>query len=295
MRTDIIATPPPRSHARLTLAAAVTVLLALTLALLNPIGGAQRAQAFDGHPTFTIGSDRWAYYDFISKIRLAVNTYNNNVPGSSSTIDHTANIGSQRPESAGFYDVDIQTWNNPTYVRVRLRRSDLYVVGWWSSDAVYNYIDTTTAGSGAPSGSRPTAYRADYPSLEGAAGSTRYEVGFSRESMNNAIWTLYNARPSGNTQTIRNQAHAVLMLTQFLSEAVRFEGVANLIGPAMDSGATGQVPHQVAGEENNWAQLSKRFNSLLASGTSDANPLTAYTADYWGNILSVVLYQLSDY
>ncbi|MGW1786126.1 ribosome-inactivating family protein [Streptomyces sp. NPDC002143] len=296
MNTDIIAVTPPRGRARLSLYVAATVLLALFLGLLNPLGAGQSAQAADGNPHFKIGTDRWSYYDFISKIRRGVNAYNNSVPGSSSTVDHTTNIPDARhPESAGFFDVDVQAWNNDMFVRIRLRRVDLYVVGWWSSDGVYNYIDPSTAASGAPSNSRATVFRGDYGSLESIAGASRYEVTFSRDSMNTAVWALYNARPSGTAQRHREQAHAVLMMTQFISEAARYVGIANLLGPTMDLNGQGHIPWQIAGEENNWGRLSADFNKMLKERTSDSTPSTAWTADYWGNLVTVVLYQLSDY
>ncbi|WP_327722245.1 ribosome-inactivating family protein [Streptomyces sp. NBC_00490] len=300
-----------------------TLVLSFFIALLGPLGATTASAANPirtNGPLFRVGAmDRWGYWGFINEIRRQVNVSNNAVPGSHDTIDHTPIA-----DHGEYIDVRIQMWGNEHYVPIRLRRSDLYVIGWWSSDGVYNHLDTV-AESLTPTTNldengrvmrdrngreifryvahRQTPFTGDYPTLEHAARATRSEIGFSREALSSAAWDLYNARhPEGRhaaTET-RLQAHAVLMMTQFISEATRFRGVANTLGWANEASADQpnreiHLPWQLVGEENNWGRLSSLFNTLLGGRGGSSHPDRAYTADYWGHLVTVTLYTLADY
>jgi hypothetical protein len=300
----------PRQRTRkITIGTIVTTLvLSIFATLVGPLGGLSTASAQDRVPRFKIGEMKSAQYtDFINQIHRQINAADNGVPGSYNTVDHTS-------DTTEFFDVDVQMWGSEDFVRIRLRRSDLYLVGWWSSDAVYNRVDSEAA-SGAPAGSRPTNFRADYPSLERVAGASRYEIGFSRDALNTAAWNLYNARQptdrDGGNQAateIRNQARAVLMMTQFLSEAARFRGVATRLSFANEERADHDpvyIPWQVAGQENDWGTLSERFNRWLGAARAAGNPQIAdpdtheptrvWTIDQWNNLVGFTLATLADY
>lgn len=313
---------PRQRTRRVTMGTVVTTLvLSIFATLVGPLGELSTASAQDRIPRFKIGEmNRWNYWDFINQVRRQVNGADNQVPGSSETVDHTPNV----PE---FIDVDMQMWGNDSFVRLRLRRSDLYLMGWWSSDAVYNRMDSEAA-SGTPAEAwdnrgqvtrwapnRPTNFNADYPSLEARSGASRYEIGFARDALNTAAWNLYNARQptdsDGGNQArteIRNQARAVLMMTQFISEAARFRGIATRLGYANEESADHDpvyIPWQVAGEENNWGTLSERFNRWLQAartaqnaGVADPNggePARVWTIDRWNRLIGLTLTALADY
>ncbi|MFC8677120.1 ribosome-inactivating family protein [Streptomyces griseorubiginosus] len=298
-----------------------TLVLSIFSTLVGPLGQISTASAQDRIPRFKIGEmNRWNYWDFINQIRRQVNGADNQVPGSSSTVDHT-------PNTREFIDVDVQMWGNDQFVRLRLRRGDLYLMGWWSNDAVYNRLGGE-AESGTPAvawnnrgevtqwaANRPTNFNADYPNLENRAGVARNEIGFSRDALNTAAWNLYDARQptdrDGGNQArteIRNQARAVLMMTQFISEATRFRGIGTRLGYANEPAADRDpvyIPWQVTGEENNWGTLSGRFNRWLGAARAQHNAgaadpqsgerVGAWTIDQWNRLVGVTITALADY
>ncbi|GLP67438.1 hypothetical protein TUSST3_40600 [Streptomyces sp. TUS-ST3] len=98
------------------------------------------------------------------------------VPIPGTRRDHTD------PVSTGFFDVMVGGRDNA--VRTRLRRSDLYLVGWFTGNDTYNYIgprdqagipDTHNhpATPGQRGGSWQLARVASYGRLEGMAGAHR--------------------------------------------------------------------------------------------------------------------------
>ncbi|SNX62614.1 ribosome inactivating protein [Streptomyces sp. TLI_55] len=313
---------PRQRTRRLTIGMIITTLvLSIFATLVGPLGQLSTASAQDRIPRFQVGNqNRWDYWGFINQIRRQVNGSDNRVPGSSNTIDHTAG-------DRDWIDVDIQMWENPNFVRIRLRRGDLYLMGWWSNDGVYNRLGGE-AESGTPAvawnnqgqvtqwaPNRPTNFNADYPNLESRAGVARNEMGFSRDSLNTAAWNLYNARTptdrDGGNQAateIRNQARAVLTMTQFLSEATRFRGIATRLGYANDAASDHDpvyIPWQVVGSENNWGTLSNRFNRWLQAARAAGNAgvpdpdrgdrMGAFTIDNWNNLVGVTVTALADY
>ncbi|MEU6804769.1 ribosome-inactivating family protein [Streptomyces neyagawaensis] len=314
---------PRQRTRRLTIGTVITtLLLSIFATLLGPLGELSTASAQDRIPRFQVGNqDRWAYWGFINQIRRQVNGADNGVPGSSETIDHTPN------DTGDFIDVDIQMWENPNYVRIRLRRGDLYLMGWWSNDGVYNRLGGE-AESGTPAvawnnrgevtqwaPNRPTNFNADYPNLQNRAGVSRNEIGFNRDHLNTAAWNLYDARTpvnrDGGNQAateIRNQARAVLTMTQFISEATRFRGIATRLGYANEQPADNNpvyLPDVVVQSENNWGALSSRFNEWLAAarrtgnaGIADPNNgprMGAFTYDRFGNLVGITVTALADY
>lgn len=272
-----------RARAATIAAAVIALAISAVAGLLGPLGGAPSAHAENGNPTFYIGANNGGdYINFINDIRNRVNDgASTSVPnaGSGYDVEHTGNWPSGREAGgADFTQVDIHLWGNPNYVRLQLRRSDLYLVGWWTGEGHYNYLgDRDHAG---PSGVSPnqewaTPFGENYTNIEGWAGQTRAGLQIDRSTVNGAAWALWNANDN------RQMAQGVLMMTQFISEAARFRPMRDEIGLTMNGSSTLYLPSEYADQENDWGSLSWVFNSLLNQppGTQDQNARIG-----WGRI-----------
>jgi hypothetical protein len=265
--------------------AAIAFAISAVAGLLGPVGSVPSAHAEDGNPTFYLGSDNgYQYVNFINDLRGRVNDGgSSSVPGTTSAYEvaHTGNWPANN--AADFFRVDIHMWGNSNFVRLQLRRSDLYVVGWWTGGSTYNYLgDRQLAGpsNGASHGEWQCPFGENYTNIEGYAGQTRAGLAINRDTVNGALWNLWDARDP------RLMARGVLMMTQFLSEAARFRPLRDEIALTMGGMQEGNpptlyVPGEYADQENDWGTLSGVFNSLLRQppGTVDTNALTG-----WGRI-----------
>ncbi|MER6186925.1 ribosome-inactivating family protein [Streptomyces sp. NPDC001652] len=257
----------------------------------TPSAGAHNVQLDTRHaqtvqdqtPVFWSTGTRWDYWGFLNNIRRAQNAYNNNVPGTTDIVDHTD------PASAAFFDVMVGGRRNS--VRIRLRSSDLYLVGWFTRNDTYNYIGpanqagipathTQPAHTGQRGGNWQLTNEPSYGRLEGMArgGFTRASLRFSGPAVDAAVANLYRADHS------ELMAQSVLFFTQFISEAVRFRPIADTIGwqgftnDARDgTPLSTQLDPRLIGQENQWSSLSERFNWMLAHGEDD-DPRYAYNA-----------------
>ncbi|MEO6086547.1 MAG: ribosome-inactivating family protein [Umezawaea sp.] len=275
-----------RRHRAATVAlAAIAFAISAVAGLLVPVGSVPSAHAEDGNPTFYLGANNgYQYADFINEIRSRVNDGgSSSVPRTTSSYDvgHTGNWPANN--AADFFRVDIHMWGNPNFVRLQLRRSDLYLMGWWTGGSTYNYLgDRQLAGpsNGASHGEWRCPFGENYNNIEGYAGQTRAGLVINRDTVNAALWNLWDARDA------RLMARGVLMMTQFLSEAARFRPLRDEIALTMGGMRDGvpptlHVPTEYAEQENDWGTLSGVFNALLRQppGTVDTNALIG-----WGRI-----------
>jgi hypothetical protein len=268
--------------------AAIALALAAVAGVLGPLGALPSAHAEDGNPTFHLGNDDGStYVNFINDIRNRVNDGQyNGVPGSGGPqfdVGHTGNWPSNSRAcscTADFFQVDVHMDSNPGYVRLQVRRSDLYIVGWWTPRGWYNYLgNRDNAGPSWVSADREwqTGFGENYTDLERAAGQARAGLRIDRGTINGAVWALYNANDP------RGMARGVLMMTQFISEAARFRPLRDEI--ALRLGPNPQdplyLPQEYADQENSWDPLSAAFNNLVRQpeGTHDNTPMEG-----WGRI-----------
>ncbi|MGW4209776.1 ribosome-inactivating family protein [Lentzea sp. NPDC004789] len=267
--------PVRRRRAVAVAMAAFSLAIAAVTGLLGPLTSPPSAHAEDGNPTYYLGSQNGGdYVNFINDIRNRVNDgASTSVAGAGNAyqVDHTDARG-------GFIRVDIHMWGNPNYVRLQLRRSDLYVVGWWTGGSTYNYIGARSGAGpsdGASHGEWQTRFGEGYDSLESFAGQTRTGLAINRDSVNGAIWNLWFASND------RDMARGVLMMTQFLSEAARFRPLRDEIALTMNGNNTLVMPTEYTQQENSWSPLSVAFNTLLRQpqGTRDEEP-----REGWGRI-----------
>ncbi|WP_170166729.1 ribosome-inactivating family protein [Lentzea atacamensis] len=284
-------------------AAAIAVAaFSLAVGLLGPLGSAPSAHAEDGNPTFRIGVGDYTharddYWGFINGVRAAVDEgRDRSVPDTNVPVDHT------NPYNRYYFQVDIHAWGGGPndFVRLQIRRSDLYVVGWWSNDNWYNRVEH---GDTAPTsrwqngefrgvyGMRDTAFNGDYGSLQNVAGASRYGMHFNNSTLNDAVWALLNARGNNTAQA---QALGVLRLAQFVSEAARFRPISDFMVTAATGGDL-VLDGRIVDLQNNWGALSGRFNWLRSTRNSDANPIHAYGRNERGGVSEYVLWTAALY
>ncbi|MEU6227144.1 ribosome-inactivating family protein [Streptomyces sp. NPDC047042] len=290
-----------------------TIVLSIFTTLLGPLGVLQSASAADGNPTFRIGTDGTsAYRRFIDSIRGRVNdggsTSVRNAQGY--RVDHTPS--SVDPKSTNAYiRVDVQAWGSDVYVRLNLRRSDLYLIGWWDKFNTYHYLGTRdteatkTNKKGKPYEAESarwnggewrkskvqeqTKFGENYVDVERITGRPRAGLGIGRGTINSAVWNLYNGH--GDEQ----MAWGVLVMAQFVSEAVRLRPMRDQIATVMGSDGTFYIPREYAEMQNDWGSLSSHFNRLVQQDevqgrvTRDPQPLVGYRQDIFGDPTRLIL------
>ncbi|SED12183.1 Ribosome inactivating protein [Amycolatopsis tolypomycina] len=256
----------------------------------------------DQTPIFWWNGSRWDYFGFINAIRRSMNVYNNYVPGSSNTIDHT-----DPWNRSGSLDVVVGS-RNGHQVRIRLRRSDMYVLGWFDRNGTYQYLGNWTEANG-PGGSN-IHQALDTPSYDGiermanlgnpGQWRSRYTARFNQDVVSASADNLWNA--DFNHPELIGQA--LLVLVQFISEATRFRGISDTIGWGgfADRSADNwqfntNIPSQLVDMENNWGQLSERFDWMLENNAQDSpgNAFTGFWRNPDGSIASRLLITMADY
>ncbi|MFK0156655.1 ribosome-inactivating family protein [Streptomyces sp. NPDC090499] len=298
---------------RTTVSILAAVILALIATLVGPLGG-QPALANDGNPMFRVGSDDGTgYVNFINAVRARINDGESTVvpgAGTSYQVNHTdpsldpnnPNWPRERDRHLAYMQVDIQMWGSPNFVRLQLRRADLYLIGWWDRNNSYHYMGNRAVPQAERErmdhGSmrnahdiRRTSFDENYISLQTHADQNRSYMAISRDSISSAAWYLFD---SNNDQ---NMARGVLRMTQFLSEAARQRPLRDNIAMVMGNNDVYHIDPGFVSQENNWATLSGRFNWLLGFDSSyrDPHPLTAYRRDAWGAAVTIVLYSAVQY
>lgn len=256
-------------------------------------------------PLFWWNGSRWDYFGFLNSIRRAIHADNNNVPGSSNTVDHTDT------NNHGFFDVVIGD-RNGHQVRLRLRRDNLYLMGWFDSNDTYNYIGNSwqagipndhrqAARAGARGGNRQLLAGASYDRIERLARTERGRLHFNQDAVSSGAGVLWHA-DYGHPEFL---AQSLLFFTQFVAEAARFRGIADTIGwqGFADSTAdnwryrTTIDPHLID-QETSWDNLSQRFNWMLLNNVpqdSARNALNGALRTASGAILVYRLITMSDY
>lgn len=252
----------PRQRTRkVTIGSVVTTLvLSIFATLLGPLGVLSSANAADGHITWKIGdsdpNSPTSYAQVVKAIRNAVNAQDPTVPGAGYQVMHTDTTARQT-----YVDIDVEDAYSDTYVRVRMRASDMYLMGWWANDGQYHYADASQASS---SNSVEAPFKETYPDLEQQGGTTRYDVTYSEASLSNAVHSLLRAGDK------RDQARAFLMMAQTLAEGSRFRPIAEFfhLASAPNVQET-RLPWQLVDMENSWGQLSERFNTQMKNQQSE--------------------------
>ncbi|WP_405724414.1 ribosome-inactivating family protein [Streptomyces sp. NBC_00028] len=260
-----------------------TIVLSVFATLLGPLGVLHSASAADNNPTWKIG-DKASYAAFINRIRDLVSGGDATTPGGGAgglKIYHTTSNNNH------YVVVDVEDQHSSDYVRLRLRASDLYLVGWWAGDRdheQYHYVDRNQQMppvSGASDAAPVQApFGENYGEIEQEAGgssSNRTGIDYNQGTFNGAVQTLRKAKDvKKGSKDSRNQARAFLIMTQAVSEAARFRPIASEFATANDNHVHAKLPGYYVSMENRWDEFSKRFNRLVNENRDDT-PETALT------------------
>ncbi len=255
-------------------------------------------------PVFWADGNRWDYFAFINEVRRNVNGWDNRVPGvQGEIVDHTDVMANHQ-----FIDVFVGT-NTGQQVRIRLRASDLYIVGWFTHNDVYNYVgsawevgipaDHGQPNSGGRGGNWQLANSGNYGVLENMAGIYRSQFNYDSARVNAYALNLWRADDR------RQMAAAVVFFAQFISEAARFQGISDTIGwngfadrREDNWRMSAVIDHNLIRQENQWGTLSQRFNWMLENGRTRDDQRSALTGWYRGadNVVRwALLITLADY
>lgn len=170
-----------------------------------------------------------------------------------------------RPDATNdTFSVDISVQDegasNPNRIRVHIRASDLFVIGWLNqNENIYNRLDANTpiladcppdGASCAALTPRDTPFNGSYLSLERQAGD-RANIPLSPNSARQAVRDLSRSG-SSNAQ----QARGMIVLIQAISEAARFRPIEEMVRNTYTTEAA--TPSATLRElENSWDPMSE--------------------------------------
>lgn len=168
-----------------------------------------------------------------------------------------------------YFSVDMSVQDEgsstPSQIRLQIRASDLFVVGWLNvNEGIYNRIESGTPPFGDRVGQpRNTSYNGSYLELERRVGD-RANIPLSPNSVRQAVRDLSR---SGSTEA--QEARGLIVLIQTISEAARFRPIEELFRNTYTSEAALPPPH-ILGLENSWAPVSEIGNRHLNNPNDEA-------------------------
>ncbi|MEV7886448.1 ribosome-inactivating family protein [Streptomyces sp. NPDC002817] len=290
---DLTTSPAQRRHRtrRNTVGTIVaTVVLAIFATLLGPLGVVQSASAWapdKGSVARWKVGDRTGYAAFINALREAIRHGSAAIPGTSRQITHT------NPDSRDYINVDVEEQHSQRFVTLRLRASDLYLMGWWGGargHEQYHYVGEAhgqqmpgVPGDGDHNNLAPVQapFGENYVDLERQAGASRTEIDYSQGAYNGAVLALIHA-PSKTTDRaeVRRQARSFLIMVQALSEAARFRPMANFNTASQVDHAHNKLDGRYVSMQNRWSEFSAELNDMEATG-AHRQPENALTQWIW--------------
>ncbi|MGP3984492.1 ribosome-inactivating family protein [Streptomyces sp. KR80] len=170
--------------------------------------------------------------------------------------------------------------NGDREVRLIMRESDLYLMGWWDSgrntyfrfraddgaDFRYTADDNTRL--------QDVDYFPTYRSLESRSPTSRVQMRHGLDPMRNAVEVLATADPGSN-----NAAEAFLQMAQALSEAARFRPTEDTV--ADNWGNPARLAPELVDAQTKWGTISSLLLSRL--GTAEHSSHT-----YGGVVLNTL-------
>ncbi|MFF9040563.1 pectinesterase family protein [Streptomyces sp. NPDC014892] len=172
----------------------------------------------------------------------------------------------------------------PTFIRLFLRRSDAYLMGWrggvengvgdiaWGN---YFTLDPAAAPGGAAPLPGATAgdTRREYENLGGYtalanAGASREGMAIGAASLSEAVQRLQSAQRELSGLTLQQVAQAILQMIVGVSEAIRFRQQARETYLAITRGLALSITATHMAFHNNWGRLSRTFLLAVMAGTA---------------------------
>ncbi|WP_369386616.1 ribosome-inactivating family protein [Streptomyces sp. CG1] len=205
------------------------------------------------------------YLQFVNRVRNAVSE-----DGPSATYNANRYSFRQTRQDPNPISVRLSTGegNSVATVDLLIRPSDLYVVGWRNQNRNYWMADAGAV----PQGFEEAGFRFTYP-------QERATIPLGQQAMVQAIHTMTR------DASVSERERAMTVLAQMVSEATRFNGIAQSISGLRSSDSTshrdrperwytGSAPAPaVLDMENNWGALSVTLADLQ-NGQPPRNPIS---------------------
>ncbi|MGW1714880.1 pectinesterase family protein [Streptomyces sp. NPDC002156] len=183
-----------------------------------------------------------------------------------------------------FIAVDLEAEDRPELIRLFIRRSDAYIMGWRSAtrDGDVAYLSTfftldphvqlpgsIRPGNGVTNANTNTRFEnlANYSDLQ-QQGATRDGMQISPSSLHNAVLTLQG----GAQATTRNAAAAILQIIVGIAEASRFRHQAAETATAFGNGLPFTVTARHIEHHNNWSLWSGVLLGAMVAGAVALTP-----------------------
>ncbi|MEU6228916.1 pectinesterase family protein [Streptomyces sp. NPDC047042] len=268
------------------LSAATAVAAASAMAGSVVLAGAPTAAAATGsNVTWRIThenkDDSLGYSNMLLGIRLAMAGRVDSLGGSPVFI-------TDRNGASQYITVDIHAAGDggsiPPFVRLFLRRSDAYVMGWRAGNengvgdiawGDYYTLDPAAAPGqasalpGATAGNTRTEYQnlGSYTNLA-QQNATRENMNIGTSTLNNAVLNLQNANRALSGLTTQEIARAILQVIVGVSESVRFRQQGRDLYLAMRAGGELTITTTHMAFQNNWSNLSYAFIVAILAGAA---------------------------
>ncbi|MEU1183887.1 pectinesterase family protein [Streptomyces sp. NPDC005820] len=279
------------------------VALSIFATLLGPLGLLQRASAATGADvTWRISSEpdeaKNDYSAMLNAIRAAVSG-GYGIKAQTPTGANGPQVSLTDPSGTSSYiTVDLHAENRSEFIRLFMRRSDAYIMGWRQAVESGGAGGAVTWGSffplepaAQPGGSSPlpgadstnTNTRFSSPASGQAMssytalanqGAVRLGTQITPASINNAVLTLQNG---DNTAAgfVSLAASSILQVIVAVSEGTRFRNQAAATAVAFGNGQPFTITSQFTDQQNNWATGSRALvTALVAGATVLAAPFT---------------------
>ncbi|MFF3373543.1 pectinesterase family protein [Streptomyces sp. NPDC002680] len=272
--------PPPRRGARRVTVGSIvtTVVLSIFATLLGPLGVLQSASAATGaNVTWRISSEpadaKTGYVTMLNGIREAIRAGRVRPVSGGPAVDVTDVDGANQ-----FITVDLHAEDRPEFIRVFMRRSDSYVMGWrvatedgagavhfgnfLTLDPHVNLPGAIRTGNGANVNSR-FENLANYSDLQ-QQGATREGMQITPASLNTAVLRLQG----GEQIETRLGAQSILQVIVAVAEGSRFRNQAGETATAFGRGQAFTVTAQHMAQQNNWATMSRALLVAIVAGVA---------------------------
>lgn len=263
-------------------------LIAAALVAVTMVGYLVAGARFDSHAatgadiTYRLTAEpadaRTGYANLLNQIRSRVSTRQVTHPHPTRP-DRTHTVDVLDPNATGgFVTIDVHALDNETlFVRLLMRRSDMFVMGWWQGAEdvpggipTFGAFFTLEGGFRPPAGVVPAGADPDnvntdfnrlinYTELERQAGS-RVGRTIGVGPLNNAVEVMQSAegRPTSDV------AGAVMTMIMGVAEGARFRDQAAETATAMGNGQDLAITQLHTERQNAWARLSLALVEGLA-------------------------------
>ena len=230
------------------------------------VGNLAASHAATGaHATWRItnvpSEDRTGYARMIGEIRREI-ARDRRIPAGSQNVDVTDPNGGNRFVNIDIHE-DADVGNR--FVRLVMRASDGYIVGWWAGGAGdgglrrFFALESGLVGQvgGATNENSDTRFQgaANYTDLERVAGRGREGLAVGVAPFTNAVVVLQRADQAGADNQV--VATEILRMIVGVAESSRFREQANDIANAIGNGRDHAITARQRDLHNNWLRISE--------------------------------------